>query len=391
MAWTERTSGEHWRVRYRTSNCAIASEGGYISRKAAQARAKEIEVDQRRHTFYDPALAETTLEEWLTRWWPTLDVNEITVENYQYLVTKHLRPRFGHAALGEIHSSDINQWSVDLHACGYEHTTVLGVISLLGRILTDAVDDGLIPTNPVRHHRNRGKRARRIPSEMLWATPEEVLRGALQAAQLRDPASALMIVTAAWTGCRWGEIAGLQRRNTHPDDHTIVIDPDNGALKESAHRHWLGPPKTAASARTITLPAFLAVLLKHHLESHDHAPVFPNLDGGFLWRRSWLPRTFNPAFDGNLHKPNPPVRIHPIRPGLTFHELRHSHKPGSSPPASPKSPKPDASTNASPRSTATLPTKSKPASKPPSNTPGSTPATESPTTPHHHRPQPATD
>jgi Phage integrase family len=32
------------------------------------------------------------------------------------------------------------------------------------------------------------------------------------------------------------------------------------------------------------------------------------------------------AFDGNLHLANPAVRTHPIRPGLTFHELRHSHK-----------------------------------------------------------------
>ncbi len=70
----------------------------------------------------------------------------------------------------------------------------------------------------------------------------------------------------------------------------------------------------------------LAVLLKHHLESHDHSPVFPNTDGGFLWRSSWRTRTFNYAFDGNQHLPNPRVHTCPIRPGLTFHELRHSHK-----------------------------------------------------------------
>lgn len=223
-------------------------------------------------------------------------------------------------------SSDIQRWAADLHACGYQHTTVHGLLSLLGRILGDAVDDELISANPVRHHRNRGKRARHIIREMLWATPEEVLRGALQAAQLHHKSSALLIVTAAWTGCRWGELAALQRHNTHPDNRTIVIDPDTGTLKESSRRQWLGPPKTAASARTITLPAFLAVLLRHHLDTHDHSPVFPNTDGGFLWRSSWRTRTFNPAFDGNHHLPNPHTRLYPIRPGLTFHELRHSHK-----------------------------------------------------------------
>jgi integrase len=326
MAWTERTSSKHWRVRCRRSDGSVMSEGGFPSRKAAQNRAREIEVDQRRHAHHDPALAQLTLDEWLPRWWPTLDIDELTAENYQYLVTKHIGPRFAHLALGDIHSSDINRWSAELYACGYEHSTVQGIIGLLGRILSDAVDDGLIPANPVHHHRNRGKRARHIHREMLWATPEEVLRGALQAAQLHDRGSALLIVTAAWTGCRWGELAGLQRPNTHLDERIIVIDPDLGGLKESAYRQWLGAPKTGASARTVTLPAFLAVLLKHHLDAHDYSPVFANADGGFLWRRSWRTRTFNPAFDGNHDQPDPPVRTHPIRPGLTFHELRHSHK-----------------------------------------------------------------
>ncbi|MCE7010046.1 hypothetical protein LWC34_45655 [Kibdelosporangium philippinense] len=64
-------------------------------------------------------------------------------------------------------------------------------------------------------------------------------------------------MTAAWTGARWGELTGLQRINTHLDDGTIVIDPDIGALHEINGHLELGPPKTAESARTITLPPFL--------------------------------------------------------------------------------------------------------------------------------------
>lgn len=60
-----------------------------------------------------------------------------------------------------------------LHASGYEHTTVHGTLGLLSRILADAVEDALLPANPVHHHRNRGKRARHIPREMLWATPKK--------------------------------------------------------------------------------------------------------------------------------------------------------------------------------------------------------------------------
>ncbi|WP_143229239.1 hypothetical protein [Actinophytocola xanthii] len=89
------------------------------------------------------------------------------------------------------------------------------------------------------------------------------------------------------------------------------------------------PTSTAASA----LSAFLAVLLKHHLDNHDHSPVFPDTDGGFLWRSSWRTRTFNYTFDGNQHLPDPRVRTRPIRPAITFHEGRTATKSGSSPPA----------------------------------------------------------
>lgn len=326
MSWVEHTSGNHWRARYRREDGSIASECGFISQETAQNRAQEIDADRRRNTFYDRTRGRISLNTWLPRWWTTLDLDEVTLDNYHYLVDRHISPRFGIDPLDDILASDVNQWSTDLHAAGYEHSTVEGIVGLLSRILGDAVEDGLLSTNPVHRHHRRGKRAFRIPHEMLWATPEEVLRGAQQAERLRDRASAVLIITTAWTGCRWGEIAALQRHNTHLDDRTIVIDPKVGALKETAHRQWLGPPKTPASARTITLPAFLAILLKHHLDTHESPFVFPNEANGFLWRHSWRSRTFNPAFDGNLDLPHPATRTYPIRPGLTFHELRHSHK-----------------------------------------------------------------
>src|SRR4029079_3927533 len=89
----------------------------------------------------------------------------------------------------------------------------------------------------------------------------------------------LLIVTAAWTGARWGEIAALQRRNTHLDDGVIVIDPLTGAMIESSRGIALGPPKTAESARTITLPPFLIRLLRAPLARHDHPHVSPPIAG----------------------------------------------------------------------------------------------------------------
>ena len=136
-------------------------------------------------------------------------------------------------------------------------------MKLLSLLLSDAVDERLIPVNPIRaRHRGRRRSDRRI--ERRWATPSEVLAVADNIARLPTAGAGaeLLIVTAAWTGARWGEIAALQRRNTHLDDGVIVIDPLIGAMIESSRGIELGPPKTAESARTITLPSFLIRLLR---------------------------------------------------------------------------------------------------------------------------------
>jgi hypothetical protein len=91
---------------------------------------------------------------------------------------------------------------------GYSPVTVASVMKLLSLLLSDAADEPLIATNPVRaRHRGRRRSDRRV--ERMWATPGEVLAVADNAARLPvgGPAAALLIVTAAWTGAQWGEIA----------------------------------------------------------------------------------------------------------------------------------------------------------------------------------------
>ncbi len=152
--------------------------------------------------------------------------------------------------------------------------------------------------------------------------PEHVCRIAEQAAMLGGPSAELLIITAAWTGCRWGELAGLQRDHIDLARGVIVIDPELGALHESsAHGLWLGPPKTPASARTITLPPFLIELLREHLATTRGTFVFTRSLGYRLRRSTFDRRVSRPAVDGDSRR-----GIYPVQPGLTFHGLRHSHK-----------------------------------------------------------------
>jgi integrase len=205
----------------------------------------------------------------------------------------------------------------------YAVSTVAGIATVFSMMLDDAVDERLIAVSPVHRHRRRGRRRDHAPTrnERVWAMPEHVLRIAEQARSLGGPSAALLVITAAWTGCRWGELAGLQRDHVNLRRRTITIDPDTGALHESTHQLWLGPPKTPASARTITLPRFLAGLLQMHLSVSAGDFVFTSPQGHPLRRSDFDRRVFRPAVDGE-----PKKGTRPIRPGLTFHGLRHSHK-----------------------------------------------------------------
>ena len=80
-----------------------------------------------------------------------------------------------------------------------------------------------------------------------------------------------------------------------------------------------GPPKTAASRRSVSLPAFLAQALSEQISSRaERGPaglVFPAPVGGPMRRsnfrrRAWLPATRRARLDG-----------------LRFHDLRHTNRP----------------------------------------------------------------
>jgi integrase len=226
--------------------------------------------------------------EWVATWFSALDLDPRTIDNYRSVLRCHILLRWGATLRGTITALGVNKWISDLRQLGYANTTVATIIKVLSMILTDAADEGLIPTNPIRRYRRRGRRSHRLERERVWATPTEVLRIAAQAEALGGETAGLLIITAAWTGCRWGELAGLQRHNVDLDRGILIIDPRIGALHESAHTRWLGSPKTASSARTITLAPFLITLLRKHLERHDNEFVFTAESGTWLWRSTFI-------------------------------------------------------------------------------------------------------
>jgi integrase len=154
-------------------------------------------------------------------------------------------------------------------------------------------------------HASAGGGAARYVWNDCGPPPEQVIIIAIQAAALVGVWAAALIITAAWAGARWGERAGLQRSNIVLDEGKIFIHPDYGALHEVNGSLECGPPKTAESARWITLPTFLVELLRNHLATHDHPHAFVTAEGKLFRRPNFsdVPCTRRPTATSPAYGP----------------------------------------------------------------------------------------
>lgn len=121
----------------------------------------------------------------------------------------------------------------------------------------------------------------------------------------------MLVLVAAWSGLRWGELAGLTRRRVDLLHGTLTVTEQ---LIEVGGRVSLAPPKTDAGRRVVHLPPHLLPDLAAHLEEYvDVAPdawVFCGAKGSPLTRRNFAAHWTR-------------ARAHVGLPGLHFHDLRH--------------------------------------------------------------------
>jgi integrase len=310
MAWVEQR-GTRYRVRMRMPDGSVGTDSSHPTRAAAEIRCKQVDVEQALDTYLDPALGRITLAEWVTIWEAGHIAGPAKWAAYRSHLRIHILPRFGDTPLNQI-----TRQSVKMFVKHLKHrladSSVASIMALFGLLMREAVADRRIPYNPCHSIRVVTQRA----AERPHATTNQVNQ---IAARIARPSDQLLVITAAYTGMRWGELAGLARASTHLDDGLLRVDPEVGALHEVGAHLYLGPPKTRDSARDIHLPPFLIGKLKTLLDSHDHDLVFTGARGGLLRRSAMSRRVFAPAVNRNAEQP-------PIIAGMHFHDLRHTHK-----------------------------------------------------------------
>jgi integrase len=301
-------SSGRWQARYlKPDGERINAPGTFGTKTDAMRWLAAVETDIGRGEWHDPRSGDVAYGDWADRW---LAVKEpklapSTVELYRYLLRRHVRPRFVDVAVGRITAVDVQDWLADLHAGDLSPNTVAKAYRVLRGSLDAAVDAGLIKHSPCSL---KGAGTERH-EEMRIATPEQVAA----VAEAAGPRWEALIVTAAYSGLRWGELAGLRPCDVDLEAGTIQVV---RKLEEVNGRLSYGPPKTAAGHRTVGIPSFVALSIARHLELHAEAGqeglVFPAAEGGPMRRSNFRRRVWEPSTKA--------ADVH----GLRFHDLRHT-------------------------------------------------------------------
>ena len=279
-----------------------------------------------------------TLGQWLFRWYNEYvipNVKTSTRVNYESTINRHLIPRLGHIALGELKKTDIEAMYNDLlengrvdGKGGLSVKSVKGIKIALHAALEEALRREYIIKNPssiakVPTLRSTGTSKKEI--EIL--TKEEQKRLMLACS---NDVYGVGVFTALHTGVRIGELLGIQWDDVDFDKRTIQINKQVNRMKDYSDnakaKTRLGiqySTKTASSCRLISMSEPLAEKLAQYkdiqqAERQLWGSKYNNLNMVFArWDGNYMdPATFRDKYREILRGAG--------LKRLTVHALRHT-------------------------------------------------------------------
>jgi integrase len=284
---------------------------------AKEANDKKIAAlaDQNRGImFLDPKGLKVAeyLESWLSDT-ARYQVSEGTFERYERTCRNHLLPFFARLKLRDLSAAHVRGFKARKIEEGLNPNTVGVMQGVLSVALNQAVDDGLLPSNPAARVK---KAALRGESPMRALSTEEASRLISAAEGTRDEA---LITLALRTGMRQGELAALRWEDLDLSEKGSVT------VRRSADtrtRTRVSTTKTGEERRVGIGARTVAVLKAHkkrQLEERmaasswaDPSLVFPNTKGKVRRRDSVMRSLRKMLAEADL-----PAEIR-------FHDLRHT-------------------------------------------------------------------
>ncbi len=271
-----------------------------------------------RRASWDPNLAVDT---YAAHWLETIAgaLKPRTIESYESALRLHVLPLLGRVKLRQLTRASVKTLVARKFADGLSKNSVRIIHATLHALLAEAVEDGLIGSNPAAG-RGLSKTFRLTPSqgdreEAVKAFEREQLASFLASVAAKEPRHYAMFFTMARTGIRLGEAFGLRW-----DDIDLVGREMRVARAISNGR--VETPKSG-KARTVDMSPALRDVLRQHdaatkaaafAASRERAQwAFPSLEGTPLDRAN-VEKAFKRA-----------LKAGGLPPHFTPHCLRHTY------------------------------------------------------------------
>lgn len=223
----------------------------------------------------------------------------------------YVLPAFEHYPIAGIRPEHVRKWMAGLADQEVQARTIGLAHQTLSRVLRQAVQDGILPSNACTYA--RPPKTERRPIRILTAAEVEALADTI------EPRYRALVLTAAYGGLRMGEATALRRSRVRMLERRVDI---HEGLTEVRGRIAFGPLKTRESRRSVTVPRFLVEELAAHMATYMR-PAAEDKAGADLLFTS---RTGEPIRWTNFRRRawEPAIRRAGLEPAPVFHDLRHT-------------------------------------------------------------------
>jgi integrase len=250
------------------------------------------------------ALAGVTLREYSEHWMRDRDLTPKTRALYARLLKTRILPSLGDEVLRAVTAAKVRAWWVGL---GKDTpTSSTHAYQLLKAMFNTAIEDKAATENPCQI-KAAGKPPK--PRDVKPLTPAELEKVAEKVPEQYRVA----VPVAAWCGLRFGELIELRRKDVHTEGDRIALRIRRGAtIVDKAL--VIGPPKTDAGIRDVTVPPHVAEMLREHMQKHTgRGPE------SFVFTTTRGNRLSKTAFTKSVKRGFAAVG----KPDMRVHDLRH--------------------------------------------------------------------
>lgn len=255
-----------------------------------------------------PTARRVVLGDYADQWVRERQLQPRTRELYESLLRNHIRPYLGARSLDKINSQAVRTWRKRLLDDGRTSIVAAKSYRLLRAVLNTAVnEDRLLAENPCR--------MRGYDKEETAERPVGSVAAVIALSELIERRYRALVLFAAFTGLRWGEIVALRTVDLDLEQGTVRVARKFAELQDG--RRVAGPPKSSAGVRTVALPAVLVQVMREHLAewpAQGDELVFRGPLGAALRRNNWH-RSVD--WSNLVVKAGLPTGFH-------FHDLRHT-------------------------------------------------------------------